>query len=257
MLPYIVYFNLRSLCGARRHDSGGKRGGNQISIHSPRAGRDGFGSVDSPRYLLFQSTRPVWGETHQYLRKQASNNHFNPLAPRGARPSDSALFVVPSSFQSNRPVWGETVAPEIQFRLVHVISIHSPRVGRDGAWPGGLSVEQYFNPLAPRGARLVGQGKASSIWAFQSTRPAWGETTAFCVSKVKFSFQSTRPAWGETKNTAGEITDVLFQSTRPVRGETHGVPSKHNTGQRISIHSPRVGRDSKSVQVILLWFVHF
>ena len=79
-----------------------------ISIHSPRAGRDSPRSRDRRRQPnfnplapcgarrereykaalgeLFQSTRPVRGETCAALAPSGSSRHFNPLAPCGARP---------------------------------------------------------------------------------------------------------------------------------------------------------------------------
>ena len=44
-----------------------------------------------------------------------------------------------------------------------------------------------------------------------------------------------------------------FQSTRPVRGATP-IPDAGGPGPAISIHAPRAGRDSKSIQN---YFTHF
>ena len=57
-------------------------------------------------------------------------------------------------FQSTRPARGATVPFQLQAIEVD-ISIHAPREGRDrpaGPDPPAL---RYFNPRAPRGARLV------------------------------------------------------------------------------------------------------
>ncbi len=56
-------------------------------------------------------------------------------------------------FQSTLPVWGETLSARI-FSINSVISIHSPRVGRD---------EQVVTMLY-------------RYHKFQSTLPVWGET---------------------------------------------------------------------------------
>ena len=58
--------------------------------------------------LLFQSTRPVWGETISEWLQSEQDRNFNPLAPCGARHGPAL------SVGSNME-----------------ISIHSPRVGRD------------------------------------------------------------------------------------------------------------------------------
>ena len=58
-----------------------------------------------------------------------------------------------------------------------------------------------------------------------------------------FQFQSTRPVWGVTALTSTGIQSQTFQSTRPVWGVTV-LRVIHNGGLSISIHTPRVGRDS-------------
>ena len=130
-----------------------------------------------------------------------------------------------------------------KFRFIEIISIHSPRAGRD----------------APRLA-IVGRGLL-----FQSTLPAWGETANRPKPKFPESFQSTLPAWGETggyrqhRRGAGHFNPLsphgerrmyensrttvqAFQSTLPAWGETPSFPAMVNRDS-ISIHSPRMGRD--------------
>ena len=94
---------------------------------------------------------------------------------------------------------GRDVPPE---KVVdrNIISIHSPRMGRDpdhnGPWVG----DRDFNPLSPHGERRrVLQGHA-----------------------IAQKFQSTLPAWGETL-----------------------IPGVDEGGRKISIHSPRMGRDGR------------
>ena len=168
-----------------------------ISIHAPRVGRDSTpmvyhvgGKYFNPRapcgarpitlcgngyYLVFQSTRPVWGATGRKHDPLHTEHHFNPRAPCGARrdpdggdAGGSAISIhaprvgrdqmglakgkKKEAFQSTRPVWGATA------RLTSVIaessiSIHAPRVGRDCFWRSINSTGHYFNPRAPCGAR--------------------------------------------------------------------------------------------------------
>ncbi len=125
----------------------------EISIHSPRVGRDHAPAVTADEQEQFQSTRPVWGETlvageivlievqFQSTRPVWGETigksiilieflDFNPLAPCGARHRPSPTLPLAEKFQSTRPVWGET------FSSLSVILRH----------------------------------------IFQSTRPVWGET---------------------------------------------------------------------------------
>ena len=57
-------------------------------------------------------------------------------------------------FQSTLPAWGETESL-CQLDLYKVISIHSPRMGRDGQGGGDDRPGSDFNPLSPHGERHV------------------------------------------------------------------------------------------------------
>ena len=125
-----------------------------------------------------------------------------------------------------------------------VISIHSPRMGRD----------------------LAGAAFRHILGRFQSTLPAWGETRVLQSNaiaqkisihsprmgrdwrwrkplKSPWRFQSTLPAWGETcgEHRAGQ-EGVYFNPLSP-HGERQYLPEGAKHQERISIHSPRMGRD--------------
>ena len=81
--------------------------------------------------MRFQSTRPAWGATVQIPQREERLLYFNPHAPRGARHGGSVPAGVAMAFQSTRPAWGATLdAGQAVGALI--ISIHTPRVGRDG-----------------------------------------------------------------------------------------------------------------------------
>ena len=103
-----------------------------------------------------------------------------------------------------------------------------------------------FNPLAPCGARLTLTLYGNPATKFQSTRPVWGETSVGSVASRGRPFQSTRPVWGETTVYVGGASIDEFQSTRPVWGETK-IKAKGGFLTHISIHSPRVGRDTEII----------
>ena len=124
---------------------------------------------------LFQSTLPAWGETQKW----------------GGRKSES-------EFQSTLPAWGETHFPAGGTQGI-VISIHSPRMGRDPIFrPPILShfVISIHSPRMGRDGVLVADNL--NHFTFQSTLPAWGETSPWGRGLPNSSFQSTLPAWGET-----------------------------------------------------------
>ena len=63
-----------------------------------------------------------------------------------------------AKFQSTLPAWGETVDSNGQKRKIR-ISIHSPRMGRDGFPHSPLALPGDFNPLSPHGER-----RESYVW---------------------------------------------------------------------------------------------
>ena len=191
-----------------------------ISIHAPRVGRDFARGLFAPRIeyfnprapcgarprpsadcslrAIFQSTRPVWGATLSQPSSCQPNSDFNPRAPCGARQFECA-----------------------QFRIFDIISIHAPRVGRDGWWCDALQ-RSAISIHAPRVGRDSGSSTSSTGESgFQSTRPVWGATVCQrMIDAAGGGFQSTRPVWGATSLPTKESSTSLFQSTRPVWGAT-------------------------------------
>ena len=223
-----------------------------ISIHAPRAGRDFSAGYVRGRPSYFNPRAPC-GARLLHLIASAKQSDFNPRAPCGARQSLQQTSGRLEAFQSTRPVRGATLS----------LLMRSPPC-------------LNFNPRAPCGARLVGrlrppQGLSISIHApragrdpapvssdldnnqFQSTRPVRGATPSRTIQSSALLFQSTRPVRGATRMMTLMVSSSRFQSTRPVRGATR--PDEQGRGRAdISIHAPRAGRDSKSIQN---YFTHF
>ena len=144
-----------------------------ISIHSPRVGRD----LKNCKYSIIF-------------------NYFNPLSPCGERPSSLYFSSVMSLFQSTLPVWGETPAEGRHHEKQTDFNPLSP-CGERHHFFYYCILFRYFNPLSPCGER-PGLRFASSAKAFQSTLPVWGETFHQLHLKELKVFQSTLPVWGET-----------------------------------------------------------
>ena len=147
---------------------------------------------------IFQSTLPAWGETGGRGLSEKSAKYFNPLSPHGERRDKNETYVDVYKFQSTLPAWGETglpvdalgqpmdfnpLSPHGERRQVVgilsdqlLISIHSPRMGRDEPTD---SVEPSA-PISIHSPRMGRDGTAPATeaggGAFQSTLPAWGET---------------------------------------------------------------------------------
>ena len=77
---------------------------------------------------------------------------------------------------------------------------------------------------------------------FQSTRPVWGATCFAIFGWILFEFQSTRPVWGATipMICVGDETPVSIHAPRVGR-DSGRRPLL--TDKTVSIHAPRVGRD--------------
>ena len=164
----------------------------RISIHSPLAGRDRFWWAWAISKKRFQSTRPSRGETAWRRALPSGIPHFNPLAPRGARPTRSGSWHARWIFQSTRPSRGETEDRREEDDGPEDFNPLAPRGARPGGEPAREHRDGYFNPLAPRGARHLFFSLAFTPSLFQSTRPSRGETAIRKVmeSSLKISIHS-------------------------------------------------------------------
>ena len=214
----------------------------KISIHAPRVGRDWTSRtlLASPRHF---NPRAPCGARPCPEPSGPTSAYFNPRAPCGARP----VFPVPWSinkakFQSTRPVWGATQALP---RLALAVSFQSTRPvwGATVPFRAPASINSYFNPRAPCGARHVCDVIVSEGASFQSTRPVWGATVKLnrlCYLTEDFNPRApcgARPPRDDAQrdNTYFNprapcgarrwalhllMSPTLFQSTRPVWGAT-------------------------------------
>ena len=168
---------------------------------------------------------------------------FNPRAPCGARPSTGADWRTRWPFQSTRPVWGATI-PARPLRMLTLISIHAPRVGRDASCAAIRSGSVRFQSTRPVWGATAYFSRRSTIYRlFQSTRPVWGATRWTGWTRQCISFQSTRPVWGAT------ACDIFYRTAgqdfnpRAPCGARLWAGVSNQIRRDISIHAPRVGRD--------------
>ena len=171
----VIFQSTRPVRGATRR-CGGTAGAPGISIHAPRAGRDGMTLVlvDGGKYISIHAPRA--GRDGKALQTP-KNGDISIHAPRAGRdvlpllhdrtvrisihaPRAGRDKVVGKvirawvEFQSTRPVRGATNRRG-RSRRVPAISIHAPRAGRDyGVFLSAVALG-YFNPRAPCGARLI------------------------------------------------------------------------------------------------------
>ena len=169
-------------------------------------------------YTVFQSTRPSQGETKQprssaQLRRisihsplagrahrprccRPTHQNFNPLAPRGARPSRLEKQSTGRRFQPTRPSRGETLP------------------GQGACGHGG-----NFNPLAPRGTRQ-GKDLAAAQSGIISIHSPLAGRDVYCASEIPrdWAFQSTRPSRGETVGSDEDYSVYVISIHSPLAG---------------------------------------
>ena len=151
---------------------------------------------------------------------QGPGRYFNPPSPCGEGQQVQRMDSATRKFQSTLPVWGGTVVL-YDCLLILKISIHPPRVGRDGS------------------ASRCAFRKSS----FHSTLPVWGGTTVSKAKRAANNISIHPPRVGRDLSVSMLFaTGGVFQSTLPVWGGTEYAAGAF-TSFIISIHPPRVGRD--------------
>ena len=165
----------------------------------------------------------------QHRHRRGAVSRISIHAPRMGRDAEGQKqFGKKVGFQSTRPAWGATRRGRSRPRRDH-ISIHAPRMGRDTLAATLAAGLRDFNPRAPHGARLQG---------------------VFPWSCYPDSFQSTRPAWGATPRRLRPPRQKEDFNPRAPHGARRVDGGAGRGAGRISIHAPRMGRDSKIVQNI-------
>ncbi len=239
-----------------------------ISIHSPRTGRD-HGEQDQRQLggpISIHSPRT--GRDEQYKAKKKKATYFNPLSPHGERRFGNISTYAQYLFQSTLPARGETPNTRNGARPI-LISIHSPRTGRDlytfwsGFSSGGISIHSPrtgrdmaaispfaaapdFNPLSPHGERHLPLVNIPDLPQISIHSPRTGRDVAFEVEVGHGRlFQSTLPARGETLIPDIGDDDGAISIHSPRTGRDREAPAMMRRLQNISIHSPRTGRDRR------------
>ena len=152
------------------------------------------------------------------------------------------------------------------------ISIHSPRMGRDGRAALNLGRADDFNPLSPHGERRTSTILLAGAHGYFNPLSPHGERRYGCATCAHgWNFNPLSPH-GERHGHNGKIRALKhfnplsphgerpgterpsrrcgrFQSTLPAWGETK-AQVKAVADRNISIHSPRMGRDKKPTRAL-------
>ena len=140
-----------------------------VSIHAPRAGRDGTTDPSTTGLMCFNPRAPC-GARPPSCHGCSDKVRFNPRAPCGARRTGCAAA---------------TFSEEV--------SIHAPRAGRDAFSMSFLAFGRCFNPRAPCGARPLLSRLGHVHRAFQSTRPVRGATLTTHIELLVDCFNPRAP----------------------------------------------------------------
>ena len=128
------------------------------------------------------------------------------------------------------------------------ISIHLLRAEQDRGSGAAIAAREYFNPLAPCGARPQVDYLCDTIVSFQSTCSVRSKTTICLLQTTSSEFQSTCSVRSKTSVSRSMPSAKLFQSTCSVRSKTCACYNNHD-GRVISIHLLRAEQDGISVWI--------
>ena len=214
-------FNPLAPCGARQTAKVYVVALQTISILSPRAGRDVSCGSQRKQDLYFNPLAPC-GARHAVEIENNYGDLFQSTRPvRGETDAICESYERPAVFQSTRPVRGETLPGDL-VDPVALISIHSPRAERDTTAFSVLSSIDLFQSTRPvRGETWPSALKLYVSQSFQSSRSVRGET---CIqSKLptpQMDFNPLAPCGARLAPIPRPTRGIAFQSSRPVRGET-------------------------------------
>ena len=196
----------------------------EISIHSPRAGRDEY---NNPAVYLLDNFNPLspCGERHIENIKLADLTQISIHSPRAGR--DTMLSGSTFSIFYFNPLspCGERPCNSLNHRRAIVISIHSPRAGRD------------FNCRPRRHIRGI------SIHSPRAGRDGFGDM----LSSLAYGISIHSPRAGRDLVTVCPAAlPADFNPLSPC-GERPATAAGDASSTTISIHSPRAGRDPMTI----------
>ena len=167
------HFNSLAPCGANPTDPRAAEPADEISTHSPRAGRTNLHSSIGGSNTDFNSLAPC-GANRVLCAYKSHLPTFQLTRPVRGEPVDRPRCVSWFSFQLTRPVRGEPLSLCVRSARWR-ISTHSPRAGRTNALIQPFYNSVYFNSLAPCGANPIIDICIFGYIEFQLTRPVRGE----------------------------------------------------------------------------------
>ena len=143
-----------------------------ISIHSPRMGREPEASTPTASQIISIHS-PRMGRDQRLRGFALTPEDFNPLSPHGERRGNHGHFPSQRNFNPLSP-HGERLQGGPLMHVIAAISIHSPRMGRDGSDAQIGRERAHFNPLSPHGERRGGMITLSWVESISIHSPRMG-----------------------------------------------------------------------------------
>ena len=152
------------------------------------------------------------------------------------------MVSVPPAFQSTLPAWGETAACTARSRA-RTFQSTLPAWGE--TLPAGADRRGggNFNPLSPHGERPIHDPRRSRPKHFNPLSPHGERRAGTSNITTAEVFQSTLPAWGETGSRWWWAWRLRISIHSPRMGRDDTRRNCRGGRKNISIHSPRMGRD--------------
>jgi len=189
----------------------------RVSIHAPRAGRDGSYPHSTRSFLRFQSTRPARGAT-----------------------ICGGSGTLRAMFQSTRPARGATTTSSDHHNR-HPVSIHAPRAGRDRdhCFPG---VPQEVSIHAPRAGRDRAQGRDNLRQRVSIHAPRAGRDRRIAPLPAPFEVSIHAPRAG--RDPVSGLTRWIMACFNP-RAPRGARPKREPLLLRQSSFNPRAPRGAR------------
>ena len=172
--------------------------------------------------VLYFNPRSPCGERPARRHNRRKRCDFNPRSPCGERRDHRRRQTHGPEFQSTLPVWGATPA------------------GR------GLNPEERrFQSTLPVWGATTFRERMAAVKEFQSTLPVWGATSPAPPGPAGPPHFNPRSPCGERPGRCGGGCGGRNFNPRSPCGERRALLLRMFTMQKISIHAPRVGSDSR------------
>ena len=145
-------------------------------------------------------------------------------------------------FQSTRPVWGATFFIR-SIQVLQTVSIHAPRVGRDGRY-GKDFLSKLVSIHAPRvGRDHLDRNSVGRCGRFNPRAPCGARRPLRLYCGRGSCFNPRAPCGARRRFSQSYRFSAGFNPRAPC-GARHYCPGDDFPTDIVSIHAPRVGRDA-------------